>query len=59
MKSPEDYFKMGADAMKSEIAVRFALKGQFDTSKFVLCMPYPAFKEKEEMVMEVTNVKPK
>jgi len=52
--SIEEAFRMGAEAMKSEIAVRLMAKGGAATviAPLVLSMPLPKFKVPESFVVE-------
>lgn len=46
--NPEDYFRLGADAMKSEISVRFMIKGDVKTAQMILQLELPKFQVPEK-----------
>lgn len=51
-KIPEDYFKLGAEAMRTEIVARLMILGAIDVAKTILSMPLPKFHEPEEFRIE-------
>jgi hypothetical protein len=48
MKTPQQYFNLGAEAMKTEIAVRLTMAGHIEMAPKILEMPLPKFQEEEE-----------
>ena len=51
MKTPEEYFAMGASVMRSKISVWLMLQGQIELAPKVLVMSLPKFSEPEEFVI--------
>ena len=47
MRSPEEYFKFGADAMQARIATWLAVKGYMDIAPTILGLESPPFSEPE------------
>jgi hypothetical protein len=57
MKTPQQYFNLGAEAMKTEIAVRLTMAGHIEMAPKILEMPLPKFQEPERF--EITKDKEK
>lgn len=55
MKSPEYYFKIGADAMQSRIVAILVMKGHTDIAPEILGIKVPDFKEPESMTIKTHN----
>lgn len=51
MKTPEEYFKMGAEAMQGRIAALLVLWGHMDIAPKILGLELPPFEEPEEFVV--------
>jgi len=51
MKTPEEYFAMGASAMQSKISVWLMLQGQIELAPKVLEILFPKFSEPEEFII--------
>jgi len=47
IKSPEEYFKLGADAMQGRIVTLLVMKGHMDLASQVLELQSPPFSEPE------------
>ena len=55
MKTPEEYFVMGADAMQSRIAAFLVAQGKIDLAPKILALSLPKFSEPEQFVIDKTK----
>jgi hypothetical protein len=51
VKTPEEYFAMGASVMQTRISVWLMLQGQTELAPKVLVLPLPKFSEPEEFIV--------
>lgn len=60
MRSPEEYFKFGADAMQGRIAAWLVMKGYADIAPKILGIELPPFSEPEvwEVKSEESKINP-
>ena len=50
--NPEDFFKLGAEAMRTEIATRLMMRGELKIAPLILKMELPRFQVPEKFSIE-------